>query len=121
VSNSSDWAAPRWAHSLAKLFRSWWQVDRIRVSPSEGQWLRLRCGTLLRVDEEWFEVTGRTVTAGQGDAWVVYECAGRGQVARLRAQPLASGQPRALYWHTGEQVRLLDAGEIEVFDRTAPC
>jgi hypothetical protein len=121
VSNSSNWAAPRWTQSLARLIRSWWQVDRIRVSPSEGCWLRLRCGALLKIDDEWFEVTGRSVTAGMDGSWVVYECVGRGQVARLRAQPLASGQPRALYWHTGEEVRLLDAGEIEVFEREAPC
>jgi hypothetical protein len=120
VSNSNSWSAPRWTHSLARLVRSWWQVDRIRVSPSEGCWLRLKCGWLMRVDEEWFEVTSRSVSAGPDSSWVAYECAGRGQVAWLRAQPLASGQPRALYWHSGGEVRLLDPAEIEVFEREPP-
>ena len=121
MSSPSRSAARHCLRDAWRLLRSWWQVDRIRVPPSEGIFLRLRCGALLRVQQQWFEVVRRTVATGGEGSWVEYECAGQGQVARLRAQPLASGQPRALYWSANGEIRLLDPTEIEVFERGAHC
>ena len=67
--------AGEWCGNVIRLLASWWTVDRIRVPPHEGKLARLACGTLLKINDEWFEIESRMVTAAPGSAFVTYECA----------------------------------------------
>ena len=110
-----------WCRSLVRLVRSWWVVDRIRVSPREGRLLRLGCGTLLRIRDEWFEIESRTVTAGPGTLWVTYECTTPGRRTRLRVRADASRHASSALWYDRNETGEIDVTTVEVFERQNAC
>ena len=75
------------AADAASLFRTWWQKDRIRSSPSEGKLLRLASGAILSVNGTTIEVERRDV----------YETAD-GAVLRLHCR---SNDAESDLWITG--------------------
>jgi len=122
VSLSKSFGLPGWVQGLARLVQSWWLVDRIRVSPREGKMLQLPCGTLLKIDEQWYEIDGRTVTSGPFGVQLIYECSGGEQRASLVVTPTASGRTGVVLRVEGHTQELsLDARAIEVFPRARRC
>ena len=61
----------RLAEAVARLVRSWWRVDRIRVSPGEGKLLHLQPGALITIDDQRAEIVGRSTPTGDE---VIYDC-----------------------------------------------
>jgi hypothetical protein len=106
-----------WCQQLARLMRSWWRADRIRVSPREGRLRRLACGTLLRICDQWFEIESRTVTAGPGAVLVTYECTAANRKARLHVQTANAGDADSVRWQDAAADREVDAATIEIFER----
>lgn len=72
-----------WVQSL----RRWWRVDRIRISPHDGEILRLGLADVLLVGEEWFEITGRYVEQMASGPVIVYDCSSAQTRCRLRVEP----------------------------------
>jgi hypothetical protein len=95
------------------LLHSWLHRDRIRVSPSAGQLLRLKPSCCLRVAGQYAEVVGRAVDDGRPS--VVYECRTRTGVGLL-AVNLSNGR-LAMEWCERGQVTPLAAEDVEVFPR----
>ena len=61
-----------------RLVHSWWQADRIRVSPAAGQLLRLHPPCWLFLDGQYVEVADRVVR--DGTPTVLYHCRTRRRV-----------------------------------------
>ena len=68
---------------LWRLIRSWWQVDRIRISPSEGRLWRLDPPCVVFVDGTPVEVLRKLPTTQDASRVVEYECLCAGREARL--------------------------------------
>jgi hypothetical protein len=95
------------------LIHSWLHRDRIRVSPSAGQLLRLKPGCCLCVAGQYVEVVGRAVADGRPS--VVYECGTRMGMGTLIAN--VSNGRLAMAWLEGGRVTTLAAEDVEVFSR----
>ncbi len=122
MSRSKTFVVPGWVMYLARLVQSWWLVDRIRVSPREGHLWRLSCGTLLNIDDAWYQIVGRTVRSGQFGVELIYECTSGEQFARLIVTQTATAkQEIVLHRPAGGPGIALDVDVIEVFPRTRRC
>jgi hypothetical protein len=102
------------------LIRAWWDVDRVRISPREGQLLRLQSGSVIRICGEPFEVVERLEdgvseeSAGERESSVYYLCRGGCVSGRLQVRLAGSGELRAV-WTVGMRVCALDVDQVEVF------
>ena len=77
--------------SILQLLRSWYSVDRVRVSPTAGRLLSLRVDDRILIRGEVFTVVRRKTTASRGEFRLVYgldSCDGK---AKLCVVPGASG------------------------------
>ena len=72
---------------LFKLFRSWWQVDRVRISPTEGRLLRLIPPCIICVNGRPVEVLRRSVSRKTAEVIVQYDCLCEGRLAQLFVTP----------------------------------
>jgi len=100
---------------LWRLLHSWWRNDRIRVSPAEGQLLRLVPPCYLIINGQPVEIVGRTGQDSGRDQVVSYACrcgAGDGLLSVQRA--IANREPVIIWQHQGAVARLL-AAQIEVY------
>jgi hypothetical protein len=100
--------------SLVALVRSWWQVDRVRVSPREGRLLRLGPSWFIRVAGCTAAIERRYVGETDDGPYVGYVCRGTTGPCELRVgPPLQSPQPRVV-WTSNGRSQVLDADEVEV-------
>lgn len=67
----------------AALIRSWWDVDRIRISPTEGKLLRLRIGSVIVVNRRSFEVVGHRADQLGSEVTITCDCRGVDGDSRL--------------------------------------
>lgn len=107
-------AAGLWS-SLRDLFRAWWRVDRIRISPREGRLLRLTPPCLLEYDREIWLVESRAVGTGTTGSYVSYRCSGEGRHALLTVTPASAGREQAL-WIANGACQAVSADEFEVYE-----
>jgi len=97
--------------AVLDLLSTWWRVDRIRVSPREGELLRLEPGQLIAVKGACVEIcTKRNTESG-----VAYECQTDNGPARLEVQCSDNASSYNMFWSTGGLSQALEAHEIEVF------
>jgi hypothetical protein len=96
-----------------RLLHSWWQADRIRISPGAGQLLRLEPPCWLYLDGQYVEVVDRTVCAGQQQ--VIYGCRTRTGVGNLVVDLVKTDL--TAQWLEGDKVVWLAAADVEVFAR----
>ncbi len=97
------------------LLRAWWQVDRIRVSPREGQLLRLRPPCLIQVCSQPLEVTRRRVHRTPRGPWVIYHCQGEFGPGELWVSPGGGRSGPRLRWITHRGERTLTEDDIQVW------
>ena len=95
------------------LIHSWWRGDRIRVSPMDGQLLRLQPPCWLHICNRYAEVVNRRVADGKPA--VIYECrtsSGSGtllvEVGGLACEP-------AIEWRENGLATRLALQDVEVF------
>ena len=105
-------AAVQSALTLFRLIRSWYGVDRIRISPSAGRLLRIRTGDRVLIRDTYYSVMSRTVTtgceSGRGGTRVTSRLAGLQGDGVLRVELVTSFQ--SVSW-----LQTAD-GTIDVFD-----
>jgi hypothetical protein len=102
---------------LVRLVRSWWAVDRIRISPEEGRLWRLRPPCILLVDGRPAEVIARTLSGDEVGLVVSYDCRTAQGDGRLTVRGVAGSTPKVVWMADGVE-RPLVAHEIEVFATT---
>lgn len=108
---------PSW-RLLSKLsgwIRSWWRVDRVRVSPTEGRLLRLEPPCWLRVEGTLVEVFSRTVGETTGGPFVTYGCRSPAGPCTLSLDPRGQGRTAILRWEKDARKEELSSRQVEVF------
>lgn len=68
---------------LARLIRAWWNVDRIRVPASQGEWLRIEPGAIIERDGIFFDVIEVAGTGSSLEPLVEVRCAAGDRSVRL--------------------------------------
>ena len=88
------------------LLKSWWRVDRIRVSPNETRLFDLRPGSVTIIDNRPVEVLSRQVVMSNEGRCVIYNCQTQQGPASLRVTPERSGCASTYTWikDDGEKV-----------------
>lgn len=103
---------------LSRWFRllcSWWQADRVRVSPREGRLLRLRPPCIVRVAGRYVQVLERTAGETRDGPYVCYACAVDDEPAQLWVSPLGAANVPLVRWNLAGISVHLHADEVEVF------
>jgi hypothetical protein len=108
--NHDGWLAV-FSMALRRML-SWWRADRIRVSPTAGELLRLGPFCCLYVNGQYAQVVDREVR--DETQTVVYECSTRAEPGTLVVR-IDSAKIVTVEWHQGGQVMRLDAADVEVF------
>ena len=99
---------------LWRLVQSWWNVDRIRVSPREGRLLRLQPPCILLVEGCPVEVLSRILGQSTRGLTIAYECRSAAGACRLTVQPAGNSTPEVTWFASGVE-RLIAEHEVEVF------
>jgi hypothetical protein len=100
------------AAALAHLLHWWWHCDAIRVSPHEGQLLRLAPGSFIRIAGEPAQVVKRATAAAPGGLSIVVEC--DGAEGRFELRVAAADGGRAAYVRRRGHEWRLAADDIEI-------
>jgi hypothetical protein len=120
---SAENAGPRTARgaylqllrALSGLIAGWWRSDRIRISPREGELLRLQPGSILMVNGIVAEIRSRAVIHASRGNGVHYECQTEHGSARLKV-PFPDGEQRVdIIWSAAGRNQSLLECQIEVF------
>lgn len=101
--------------SIGRLLKSWWQVDRIRISPREGLLLRLRPGSLISVDGQPVEIVNRTVRQLADGPLVVYGCRSPDGPGQLCVSPGESRLASHIRWTVHGRDRALSELDVIVY------
>lgn len=59
---------------LSYCVQTWWNKDRVRVSPREGRLLRVDAGAILFIERERHQVLGRDTIATKYGPVIRYRC-----------------------------------------------
>ncbi|HUG91456.1 MAG TPA: hypothetical protein VML55_11510 [Planctomycetaceae bacterium] len=101
--------------SIVRLIRSWWRVDRIRISAAEGRLLRLEPGALLTIDGQPVEVVERRAPQQPDQTLIEYDCRTAAAPCRLFVRQSAAGGGTTVEWRRGDNVARLDELEVIVW------
>lgn len=93
-------------------------MDRIRVSPQEGELLRLPVHTLLQLEGVWWTVQTRWVCDSAHGPAVRYQCEHEEETATLEVQQLPPVGTGTIRWTIDSVSRELHPAEIEVYEMT---
>ena len=77
--------------SVLQLLRSWYTVDRVRVSPTAGRLLSLQVDDRILIRGDLFTVVKRQTTASRGGIRLAYQLESDGGGARLSVESATSG------------------------------
>ena len=94
------------------LLRSWWQVDRVRISPQEGRLLRLQPSCVLVLDGKRIVVQTRRLERQATRLWVVYDCLAEAGAGELWVA--ADSVHRAMHWLENDTNIELEDADIMV-------
>jgi hypothetical protein len=103
---------------LWRLFRSWWRVDSIRATSSEGELLRLEASSVLGIAGHWWTVTSRTVGDGVQGPFVGYRCEDGDESGWLEVRPPPPFGVGTIRWTCADITVELHPAEIEVYARS---
>ena len=102
--------------TMLDCLRSWWRVDRIRSSPTEGRLLRLQPPAFLLIDGRTIEVTRRVIGQDRDGAFVSYDCLENGSTGRLMVRLAADLGTLPVRWIGTGGERVLDERDVSVFE-----
>ncbi len=112
---------------MLRLMRACWQlladlwfVDRIRVSPVQGQLRRLSPETILIVDKAPYRICTRRIAWRRGRSCLEYSCHGHTERALLRVFSSVNHSSERVEWQTRTELRVYDPNQIGVFDARDP-
>jgi len=102
-------------HSLRRLIAAWWRCDRVRISPREGELLRLRPGSILKLRGHVAEIHSKSIQKTPLATVVGYDCQTGTFPGRLDVH-LGDAETRLeIVWLAGGRKEQLQPHEIEVF------
>jgi hypothetical protein len=111
---TSDRALWSVCRACARLFVAWWRCDRVRVSPHEGELLRLRPACLLAIDSRCVQVLDRRVVNTPEGIALRYECQTADERAQLEVWRCRSTGKIEVHWQTSAGIRRLHEHQIDV-------
>lgn len=97
------------------LLHDWWQVDRVRISPREGQLLRLRPPCLIQVCSQPVEVQQRRVGQTPQGPYIVYHCRGEFGPSELWVSPVSACHGPRVRWIANGGEQGLSVDDIQVW------
>lgn len=97
------------------LVAAWWRTDRVRISPREGELLRLRPECVLSIAGKPVEVLRRHEVQTLSAQGVAYECRTDEGPARLEVRLTENGNQIEIRWSVSGRNEALDEHQIEVF------
>lgn len=107
----------RFTRSVLRVIRSWWRVDRVRVSPAAGCLLRLRVGDVLNIRAQSAEILNRT-QASPDSADVVYQCLTDSGTALLRIELQPNLREFAIVWIVQGASEALGEYDVQVWQHS---
>lgn len=101
---------------LLETIRAWWRTDRIRVSPGEGELLRLLPGSIILFECQPIEILQRHVEPQESGKRIRYVCQTPAGVAELSVKAKADAE-FSLTWNQAGNVRSISHHDITVWRR----
>ena len=98
---------------------SWWQADRIRVSPFEGRLLKLAVGDQLHLADQIFTVVECESTADQGETRVRYQLTCAQGCAELIVRASENGVEDAALDYDGRTIAVQNS-DLTILPATGP-
>ncbi len=97
------------------LIADWWRADRVRVSPREGELLRLQPACLVTIDGRPVEVLGRQEVQSDRANGVRYECRTEEGPAHLDVRFSEIAGRLEIGWSMSGRIEALLEHQIEIF------
>lgn len=94
--------------SLMPVLWSWWNVDRIRVSPQEGRLLKLQEGQVIHIRGEQYRVNSREVVCDRSRTRVRFMLIAEECAATLCVLRDANGEVRGELLYRGDTSTVYD-------------
>jgi hypothetical protein len=103
-----------WADCV-QLLKSWWSVDRVRVSVDEGRLLRIEPPCVIVVGARPAEVWQRTTVQSAAGPLIIYDCQSTSGSCQLQVTPRGKGVRPSVCWTDEQTVRYLSPEDVEVY------
>ena len=97
------------------LVAAWWRADRVRISPREGELLRLRSGCVLIIAGKPVEVLCRQEVQTACAQGVRYEFHTDEGKAQLEVRLSENANRLEIGWSISGRIETLEEHQIEVF------
>lgn len=101
--------------AVLDLTVAWWRIDRVRVSPHEGELLRLPAASLVMISGRPVEVLRRQEGPAGGIRGVAYECRTEAGPACLDVRLHENSGQLEIRWTESGRTATLWEHQIEVF------
>lgn len=98
-----------------KIIASWWNTDRIRISPRDGRLFRIMPDDLLTVDGVDLEVLDRTLVIGEECQSLRLDC--RSPSGSVTVSVMIQAKPK-VFWTNSESSREISAEGVEIWPRS---
>lgn len=107
------------ARKLTALLQAWYQVDRVRIAPSDGRLLQLDVGDRFVLHDEIFVVERRKLKSSEAICEVDLLLQSEGATAVLHVQRLHPAEPvRAYLTVNGQSQEVLDGDVMRLSAET---
>jgi hypothetical protein len=110
--NGPIWSVCR---ACVGLVAAWWRIDRVRISPREGELLRLRPECVLIIAGKPVEVLRRQEVETSCAQGVRYECRTDEGTAQLEVRKSENANRLEISWLFSGRIEALQEHQIEVF------
>ena len=97
------------------LIADWWCADRVRISPREGELLRLQSVCLVTIAGRPVEVLARQEVQSDRSHGVRYECRTEDGRAHLHVRFSENASRLEIGWSTAGRIEALLEHQIEIF------
>jgi hypothetical protein len=97
------------------LIAGWWRADRVRISPREGELLRLQPVCLVTIAGRPVEVLRRQEVVTLQTRGVRYECRTEAGPAHLDIRLRESASRLEICWSVFGRIEALPEHQIEIF------
>jgi hypothetical protein len=102
---------------LLNTVRTWWDTDRIRVSPNDGRLLRIQPGDLMTIEGLDIEVLDRSLNSTERGELLQLNCRGPLGTATLTVAIDTEVINQKATWAQSGFERPIDLDEIQIWSR----